>query len=189
MRANTKDKIEALALRFRAGEFSETVYRASLYANGLRGDDIDHIVRRQMEIVMDFGFTNDSAKLKAAEDYRDAAAADGWKIRPTYGSSESAGRASSLDREGFKMMALTRDNSGNGGKWKYEVQISLWGPDGLAIAPPEIYDFAEIRARTRRCGYCKDEDVDTERVGFAGRCCGKCLPAMRTKIETPGWTR
>lgn len=47
---DTADKIEALAVRFQAGEFSETVYRASLYAKGLRGDDIDHIVRRQMEI-------------------------------------------------------------------------------------------------------------------------------------------
>ena len=47
---DTEDKIEALAARFQAGEFSETIYRASLYAKGLRGDNIDHIVRRQMEI-------------------------------------------------------------------------------------------------------------------------------------------
>lgn len=47
---DTADKIEALAVRFQAGEFSETVYRASLYAKGLRGDDINHIVRYQMEI-------------------------------------------------------------------------------------------------------------------------------------------
>lgn len=47
---DTEDRIEALAVRFQDGEFSETVYRASLYAKGLRGDDIDHIVRRQMEI-------------------------------------------------------------------------------------------------------------------------------------------
>ncbi len=45
-----EDKIGALALRFQAGEFSETVYRASLFSAGLRGADIDHIVRRQMEI-------------------------------------------------------------------------------------------------------------------------------------------
>lgn len=50
---DTEDKIEALAARFQAGEFSETVYRASLYAKGLRGDDIDHIVRRQMEIKLE----------------------------------------------------------------------------------------------------------------------------------------
>lgn len=184
---DTEDKIAALAVRFQDGEFTETVYRASLYSKGLRGDDIDHIVNRQLEIAMDFGFTNDSAKLKAAQDYRDAAAADGWAIRPTYGS-ESMDRASTLTRDRFVMQALTRDNSEKGGKWKHEAQISIWGPDGLAIRPPETYDFAEISARTRRCLYCKAEDVETERVGFAGRCCAKCLPAMRAKIETPGWT-
>lgn len=39
-----RDKIDALAVRFQHGEFSEAVYRASLYANGLRRDDIDYIV-------------------------------------------------------------------------------------------------------------------------------------------------
>lgn len=48
--AETQDKIAALAARFQEGQFTETVYRASLYAKGLRGDDIDHIVNRQMEI-------------------------------------------------------------------------------------------------------------------------------------------
>jgi hypothetical protein len=136
---------------------------------------------------MDFGFTNDDAKLHAAEAFRDAAAADGWSIRPTYGS-EGIDRASSLARDGFKMSILTRNNSDRkGGKWKHEAQVSIWGPDGLAIVPPDTYDFAEISARTRRCGYCKANDVETERVGFAGRCCAKCLPNMRAKIETPGW--
>lgn len=46
------DKIDALAVRFQDGEFTETVYRASLYAKGLRGADIDHIVNRQMEIYL-----------------------------------------------------------------------------------------------------------------------------------------
>jgi hypothetical protein len=136
---------------------------------------------------MDFGFTNDDARLHAAKAYRDAAAADGWSIRSTYGS-EDIDRAATLNRESFIMQVLTRDNSEKKGKWKYEAQISIWGPDGLAINPPGIYDFAEIKARTRRCLYCKAEDVDTERVGFAGRCCANCLPTMRAKIETPGWT-
>ena len=47
---DTEDKLAALAVRFQDGEFSETVYRASLHAAGLRGDDIGHIVNRQMEI-------------------------------------------------------------------------------------------------------------------------------------------
>lgn len=48
--SDTEDKISALAVRFQDGEFTETVYRASLYAMGIRGDDIDHIVNRQQEI-------------------------------------------------------------------------------------------------------------------------------------------
>lgn len=47
---DTADKIEALAIRFQAGEFSETVYRASLFALGLRGDAIDEIAKPQLEI-------------------------------------------------------------------------------------------------------------------------------------------
>lgn len=134
---------------------------------------------------MDFGFTNDDARLRAAEAYRDAAAADGWSIRPTY-NSEDIKRASTLGREGFVMQVLTRDNSEKKGKW-HEAQISIWGPDGLAIHPPTTYDFAKIKALTRHCNYCKADDVDTERVGFAGRCCAKCLPEQRARIEKPGW--
>lgn len=44
-----RDKIDALAVRFQDGEFTETVYRASLYASGLRGSDINHIVNRALE--------------------------------------------------------------------------------------------------------------------------------------------
>jgi len=136
---------------------------------------------------MDFGFTNDIARWQAVNAYRDAAATDGWSIRPTYGS-ESIERAASLERDGFKMMVLSRDNSDQKArKWKYEAQVSIWGPDGLAINPPATYDFAKIEALTRHCNYCKADDIETERVGFAGRCCAKCLPSMRAKIETPGW--
>jgi hypothetical protein len=136
---------------------------------------------------MDFGFTNDDARLRWAQEYRDAAAADGWSKRATYGSSEDIDRAASLSRDGFAMSVLTRDNSAKGAKWKHEASIHIWGPDGMAIDPPEKYDFDEIVARTRRCMYCKAEDVDTKRVGFAGRCCEKCLPEMRARIEAPGW--
>lgn len=40
----------ALASRFQADEFTETVYRASLFAKGLRGDAINTRVREQLEI-------------------------------------------------------------------------------------------------------------------------------------------
>lgn len=65
---DTEDKIEALAIRFQAGEFSETVYRASLYAKGLRGDDIDHIINRQMEICS--AIKNDPALSTSVEELR-----------------------------------------------------------------------------------------------------------------------
>ncbi len=136
---------------------------------------------------MDFGFTNDQGRLDAARAFRDAAAADGWSIAPTYGASESVERAASLERDGFKMMVMAR-TSGEGAKWRYEAKISIWGPDGLAIKPPNEYDFSAIAASLRRCNYCPATDVDTQRVGFAGRCCEACLPEQRKRVEYPGWT-
>ncbi|HKY85825.1 MAG TPA: hypothetical protein VJL90_03590 [Pseudorhodoplanes sp.] len=52
-RADIEERIEALAIRFQDGEFSEAVYRASLFALGRRGSDIDEIVRPQLEIQHD----------------------------------------------------------------------------------------------------------------------------------------
>ena len=39
-------RIDALAVRFQAGEFSEEVYRASLFALSVKPWDIDDIVRQ-----------------------------------------------------------------------------------------------------------------------------------------------
>lgn len=38
-----QERTTALAIRFAAGEFTETVYRASLFALGWRGDQLDTI--------------------------------------------------------------------------------------------------------------------------------------------------
>lgn len=46
----TADKLAALAERFHEGQFSEHVYRASVYALGFRLDAIDEIVKPQLEI-------------------------------------------------------------------------------------------------------------------------------------------
>ena len=46
----TAERIDALAVRFQAGEFTETVYRASLFALHVKSWDIDDIVCRQLEI-------------------------------------------------------------------------------------------------------------------------------------------
>jgi hypothetical protein len=143
---------------------------------------------REKEMGMDFGFTNDVADLEAVRQWVADAVADGWDIEPTY-RVEPVGRAARLTRDGYIAMALMRDNSGETGRrWRYEANVSVWGPDGLAISVPRKYDFALIEKAVRRCGECGKEDVDTQRVGFAGRTCAGCLPEARKKHEYPGWT-
>lgn len=149
---------------------------------------------------MDFGFTNDSREFARVCAWRDAAIADGWDHRPTYGN-ESEERACRLSHpDGWSIQILTRSR-GNyvpdprwpnhpapHGKWTYEAQVNVWGPDGMHVPAGATYDFARMKALLRTCPECKATDVETERVGFANRCCAKCAPALRAKIETPGWT-
>lgn len=136
---------------------------------------------------MDFGFTNDKSQWDAAIAFRDAAIADGWTAEP-YFPNESFDQASRLSRDGFICSILTRDKRETvGTKWKFQAKVNIWAPDGLAIAVPMVYDSAVILSSQRRCQYCKAEDVDTQRVGFAGRCCANCLPEKRKQIERPGW--
>lgn len=132
----------------------------------------------------EWGFTNDPDRLQGAKQFRDDAVADGWGVEPTY-QNESIESASRLQRDGYVMLVVTREKVG---KWAFEAEVNIWGPDGLAIRAPEFYDFDEIERRTRTCNYCGNGDVPTQRVGFAGRCCASCLPGARKKIETPGWT-
>jgi hypothetical protein len=132
-----------------------------------------------------FGFTDDEAMYKAAIAYREAAVADGWTIKPTYGEHEPVERAATLTRDGWHMSILARTGEG---KWKYTASVHIWAPDGVAIIPPDTYDFEQIKAAERTCMNCKATDVDTCRVGFAGRCCEKCLPEMRRVHEYAGWT-
>lgn len=135
-----------------------------------------------------FGFSNLEEHLESARQYRDAAAEDGWSIRGTYEPSEPVDRAARLTRDGFVMQVITRDNSGQEYQKRYEASVHIWGPDGLAVAPPEFYDFAEIVARTRCCASCGKSDVKTVRFSFAGRCCEACLPELRRVHEQPGWS-
>jgi hypothetical protein len=46
----TADKVAALAERFHEGQFTETVYRASIYALGFRGSAVDEIVKPELDI-------------------------------------------------------------------------------------------------------------------------------------------
>ena len=131
----------------------------------------------------DFGFSNDLARLDAAKRYRDAAVADGWQIKPTYGDQE---RESTLDRDGFSMMILTRGGTPNG-KWKCEASVNIWGPDRLSIMPPDKYDWGAIVGNQTKCNACGKSGVETTRYSFAGRCCEACLPRMQREHEYNGW--
>lgn len=122
--------------------------------------------------------------IAAALAWREAAIADGWTSRPTY-DHENELTAFTLERDGFKVQGLARpsqpESMGHG-------EISCWGSDGLHIPVGEVYDWDAIQRAVETCGYCGTHPVKTERVGFAGRCCAACLPTMRARIETSGWT-
>lgn len=135
----------------------------------------------------EFGFSNDAQWFNEVVAWREAAIKDGWSIEPTY-QSESQDRASSLWKEGFHALILTRDNSSKHGKYSYEANVSVWGPDGLAVSAGEVYDWMRIKAGLRHCHACGANGVDTQRYSFAGRCCEACRPAMAAKHERGNWT-
>lgn len=129
-----------------------------------------------------FGFTNDAAEYRRVIDFREAAKLDGWEHRATY-KNESAKRVTTLVRDGYKIHAMSRTNVG---KWKYEAQICIWGPDGCAIKPPSVYGWDAITSNYLRCHFC-GEVSELHQVGFANKACASCLPAAKKKLEYPGW--
>ncbi len=132
-------------------------------------------------------FTNKRSDYDEVLAFKAAAIADGWQCQATY-NTESIDRAATLNREGFHLKIIARDNTAKlGSKHAYHLDLSMWGPDGLAILPPETYDWQKIQAAVRSCNYCRAQDVDTFRVSFAGRCCAQCLPKQRAIHERPGW--
>lgn len=137
---------------------------------------------------LDFGFTNDQARIDAARAWRDAAIADGWMAEAMYAPREGIASACRLTRDGFVAQVITRENA-PGLAHRFEVSVDVWGPDKLTVKPPFAYDWPAIQAAVRTCNACGATDVDTERYAFAGRCCAACLPAMRAKHERPGWNR
>ena len=121
----------------------------------------------------------------AALAWRDAAIADGWTCRPTY-DCESVDTAFSLEHpEGWKASGTARPGDA---RTLNSAEVSVWGPDGLAMPSGRTYDMAALRAGLRACAFCDATDVDTTRIGFAGRCCNVCLPEMAASIERSGWT-
>lgn len=124
-------------------------------------------------------------KLEKIRAFRDAAVADGWVIEPLY-KVESVENAAKLTTGKWVMHVYTRAHTES--SMRIDTSISIWGPDQLQVEPPDVYDMDEIKRRLRRCNYCTCDNLDVQRVGFAGRCCRECLPAMRKKYEFPGWT-
>jgi hypothetical protein len=121
--------------------------------------------------------------LRLCHEWRAAAEADGWVFRPTY-QNESVETAFRGKREGFTLLGIARPSDD---KHCGNASINLWGPDGLHVDTPLVYSMDAIRVNARKCGYCSVTDVDTVRVGFAGRCCKACEPVVRPQIETRGW--
>jgi len=132
---------------------------------------------------MDFGFTNDKERYDAAIAYKDSAIADGWSLK-----TEENGNCDYfiLNREGFTMHCMARLHKSTC-KWKYQAEVTIWGPDGLQIRVPDMYDWEEIQKRVDVCMSCGAVGK-IQRVGFAGRYCSKCVPAQRKIQEFPGWT-
>jgi hypothetical protein len=115
-----------------------------------------------------------------------AALADGWYIAPTYGDGEPVDSAASLSKDGFAVLVTLREPT----KWMpaYDVSIAAWGPDALGVKVPDVYSMAALQAELRSCHDCGARDVETVRIGFAGRCCAECRPKLVAKHEYPGWT-
>lgn len=132
-----------------------------------------------------WGFTNDLERRNDALQFRDAAVADHWKIEPLY-DHESVDSAAKLTREGFVCHVMNREHSPPC-KYKYEVAISLWGPDGMVVIPPYVYSWEAIQKGLRHCHVCQADDRDTVRAGFATRVCGDCVVETRKRLEFPGW--
>lgn len=126
-------------------------------------------------------------EIPAARAFREAAAADGWSLKPTY-EHEPVETAFRCERDGFKLQGLARLADPEPHPTMPIGEISIWCPEGISIKTPIVYPgFAEIKALTRRCPECGADDVDTVRIAFANRACLKCAPTLRKKMETPGW--
>lgn len=128
----------------------------------------------------EWGFTDSIDDFNAVVAWRDAAIADGWEHRPTYGDHEAEDRACKLTRDGFVVQVLTRRHVK--ANRRYEAQVSAWGPDRLALRVPNIYDWQAMQDAIMRCQYCGAHPVKTQRVAFAGRACEACGPKEQAKL-------
>lgn len=134
---------------------------------------------------------NDSMNALALA-WRDALAADGWTLAPTYSSEplEHACKATTPDGWIVQMISrpagVPRWNGDRYGRRNPEWGIHAWAPDSLAVRVPVRPDVAALRAGVNRCGECGAEGV-TVRLGFAGRVCPACRAKLAPHVEYPGW--
>lgn len=143
------------------------------------------------KITNEFGLTNDPAYKSMADAFREAAIADGWECKPGINKDEPITSNAVLERDGFIMHITARDDQSGryyGPRWRYQVGIDIWGPDGLVIKPPDEYNWEKIKAGVTTCNLCGKTEVATERYSFAGRSCADCLPKAQAEFERPGWT-
>ena len=134
-----------------------------------------------------FGFTNDKKVYDRIVGFYKAAVDDGWNHAPLYRKLEPESSAAKLNKDGYVMQIIMRDNTEKKSAHTYEAQVAIWGPDNLAVRPPQTYSMDDITKGIRTCNNCGKTDVDTVRYSFAGRCCNECFPAMRERHEQPGW--
>lgn len=123
--------------------------------------------------------------VERCHDWRAAAEADGWLIRPTY-ANEDILTAWTGERDGFKVQGIARP-IGHHGSGLPVATLSIWGPDQLAIKPPAIYSMDAILIGSQTCHRCQAHPVQTERVAFAGRYCATCAPIERNVQERGNW--
>ncbi len=123
---------------------------------------------------MDFGLTNDKKRLRAAQQFRIDALADGWVEELPLHSKEPLEQYSHLSRStGWKMHIMARILK-DGSNFKYQVSVDVWAPDKLVVRAPMVYCRKTLRQMVKHCNLCDAEGVETTRYSFAGRCCLKC---------------
>lgn len=122
-------------------------------------------------------------QVEAANAYREEMIADGWHCFPTY-PHEALTRHATLTKEGFHCHLTARPEDDRS---LPVAGASFWGPDGISLEAPFPYDWDKLVAGVRTCPECQATDVDTVRVAFANRSCKSCAPALRAKLERPGW--
>jgi hypothetical protein len=126
-----------------------------------------------------------AGQVAAADAFRKALEADGWTALPTY-SHEPVEEAFKATRDGLIVQGLARPGDERS---LPTGSVNAWCAQGIALSPlPIIYPgFEALQKLARHCPECGKDDVDTVRVGFANRVCHECAPALRAKVERPGW--